>query len=138
MFPWVLLCGCKITPKKPKHQEGTLSREKILTGDDRWGFPEDIRTFVSAGRVLISVLVVVTNKVHFNPGPGHVHRRATDGSVVEEEEGPTKHTLGYPSGAFRTSNLPFDWSILSRSPSNALVEQARRATLSYLQYPVPS
>lgn len=39
-------------------------------------------------------------------------------------KGPTKGTPGYPPGAFPTSNLPFDQSILSRSPFNALMEQA--------------
>ena len=39
-------------------------------------------------------------------------------------KGPTKGTPGYPPGAFPASNLPFDQSILSRSPFNALMEQA--------------
>ena len=39
-------------------------------------------------------------------------------------KGPTKSIPGYPPGAFPASNLPFDQSILSRAPFNALMEQA--------------
>ena len=39
-------------------------------------------------------------------------------------KGPTKGTPGYPPGAFPASNLPVDQSTLSRSPFNALMEQA--------------
>jgi hypothetical protein len=61
---------------------------------------------------------------HFFPKAQAMYAIAQQMVQTSGSKGPTKGVPGYPPGAFPAANLPFDHSILSRSPFNTLMEQA--------------